>query len=76
MGLQQSKDELLYQQVGYGNSEGIKSLRNEGAGLEVCLKFDSSCKIRGFWFEFNSFRVQFEGHLSQFKLSSSPLRPL
>ncbi|KAL7609549.1 hypothetical protein Lser_V15G13887 [Lactuca serriola] len=34
MGLQQSKDELLYQQVGYGNSEGIKSLRNEGAGLE------------------------------------------
>ncbi|KAL4567510.1 hypothetical protein LXL04_023095 [Taraxacum kok-saghyz] len=34
MGLQQSKDELLYQQVTYGNSEGIKSLRNEGAGLE------------------------------------------
>ncbi|CAH1412423.1 unnamed protein product [Lactuca virosa] len=34
MGLQQSKDELLYQQVGYGNTEGIKSLRNEGAGLE------------------------------------------
>ncbi|KAI3504075.1 hypothetical protein L1887_32619 [Cichorium endivia] len=34
MGLQQSKDELLYQQVGYGNTEGIKTLRNEGAGLE------------------------------------------
>ena len=28
-----SKDELLYQQVTYGNSEGIKSLRNEGAGF-------------------------------------------
>ncbi|KAJ9546954.1 hypothetical protein OSB04_019497 [Centaurea solstitialis] len=34
MGLQQSKDELLYQQVSYGTTEGIKSLRNEGAGLE------------------------------------------
>ncbi|KAD4178189.1 hypothetical protein E3N88_26780 [Mikania micrantha] len=34
MGLQQSKDELLYQQVSYGNSEGIKKLRSEGAGLE------------------------------------------
>ncbi|KAJ0769949.1 hypothetical protein HanLR1_Chr03g0118161 [Helianthus annuus] len=35
MGLQQSKDELLYQQVSYGNSEGIKKLRSEGAGVEV-----------------------------------------
>ncbi|BFG14134.1 hypothetical protein CerSpe_004080 [Prunus speciosa] len=34
MGLQQSKDELLYQQVSYGNIEGIKALRREGAGLE------------------------------------------
>ncbi|CAI9118162.1 OLC1v1019692C2 [Oldenlandia corymbosa var. corymbosa] len=34
MGQQQSKDELLYQQVSYGNSEGIKALRREGAGLE------------------------------------------
>ncbi|KAK4586066.1 hypothetical protein RGQ29_023302 [Quercus rubra] len=34
MGQQQSKDELLYQQVSYGNAEGIKSLRREGAGLE------------------------------------------
>ncbi|KAK4482464.1 hypothetical protein RD792_009621 [Penstemon davidsonii] len=34
MGQQQSKDELLYQQVNYGNIEGIKALRNEGAGLE------------------------------------------
>ncbi|KAL5542277.1 hypothetical protein UlMin_009987 [Ulmus minor] len=34
MGQQQSKDELLYQQVGYGNIEGIKHLRREGAGLE------------------------------------------
>ncbi|VVA16094.1 PREDICTED: putative E3 ubiquitin-ligase [Prunus dulcis] len=34
MGLQQSKDELLYQQVSYGNIEGIKSLCREGAGLE------------------------------------------
>ena len=37
MGQQQSKDELLYQQVSYGNAEGIKSLRREGAGLEVRL---------------------------------------
>ena len=35
MGQQQSKDELLYQQVNYGNVEGIKALRSEGAGLEV-----------------------------------------
>ncbi|OVA02390.1 zinc finger protein [Macleaya cordata] len=34
MGQQQSKDELLYQQVNYANIEGIKQLRNEGAGLE------------------------------------------
>ncbi|KAL1806417.1 hypothetical protein ACET3Z_029485 [Daucus carota] len=34
MGQQQSKDELLYQQVNYGNIEGIKSLRSDGAGLE------------------------------------------
>lgn len=34
MGQQQSKDELLYQQVNYGNTEGIKALRNDGAGLE------------------------------------------
>lgn len=37
MGQQQSKDELLYQQVNYGNIEGIKALRNDGAGLEVSL---------------------------------------
>ncbi|XP_020204281.1 putative E3 ubiquitin-protein ligase XBAT35 [Cajanus cajan] len=34
MGQGQSKDEVLYQQVGYGNSEGIKTLHREGAGLE------------------------------------------
>ncbi|XP_077250741.1 putative E3 ubiquitin-protein ligase XBOS34 isoform X1 [Tasmannia lanceolata] len=34
MGQTQSKDELLYQQVSYGNVEGIKALRGEGAGLE------------------------------------------
>ncbi|XVF28596.1 hypothetical protein REPUB_Repub15cG0043400 [Reevesia pubescens] len=34
MGQQQSKDELLYDQVSYGNTEGIKALRREGAGLE------------------------------------------
>nr|DAD36788.1 TPA_asm: hypothetical protein HUJ06_007429 [Nelumbo nucifera] len=34
MGQQQSKEELLYQQVNYANTEGIKSLRGEGAGLE------------------------------------------
>jgi hypothetical protein len=37
MGLQQSKDELVYQQVSYGNAEGIKALCREGAGLEVLL---------------------------------------
>nr|XP_023879139.1 putative E3 ubiquitin-protein ligase XBAT34 isoform X2 [Quercus suber]XP_023879140.1 putative E3 ubiquitin-protein ligase XBAT34 isoform X2 [Quercus suber] len=34
MGQQQSKDELLYQQVSYDNADGIKSLRREGASLE------------------------------------------
>ncbi|KAF5941882.1 hypothetical protein HYC85_019524 [Camellia sinensis] len=34
MGQQQSKDELLFQQVNNGNIEGIKSLHREGAGLE------------------------------------------
>lgn len=34
MGLTQSKDEQLYQQVNYGNVEGIKSLHREGASLE------------------------------------------
>ncbi|KAL6989927.1 hypothetical protein U1Q18_015680 [Sarracenia purpurea var. burkii] len=34
MGQQQSKGELLYQQVNYGNVEGIKALHREGAGLE------------------------------------------
>ncbi|KAF8388236.1 hypothetical protein HHK36_026902 [Tetracentron sinense] len=34
MGQQQSKDELVYQQVNYGNVEGIKALCREGAGLE------------------------------------------
>ncbi|KAK0606939.1 hypothetical protein LWI29_006653 [Acer saccharum] len=34
MGQQQSKGELLYQQVNYGNTEGIKTLCRDGAGLE------------------------------------------
>ncbi|KAL6639428.1 hypothetical protein ACP70R_023158 [Stipagrostis hirtigluma subsp. patula] len=34
MGLQQSKEELLYQQVNYGNIDGIRALRAQGAGLE------------------------------------------
>lgn len=34
MGQGQSKSELLYQQVSYGNSDGIKALHREGAGLE------------------------------------------
>ncbi|CAL5337410.1 hypothetical protein CsSME_00020620 [Camellia sinensis var. sinensis] len=34
MGQRQSKDELVYQQVNYGNVEGIKALRRGGAGLE------------------------------------------
>ncbi|XXG61992.1 hypothetical protein AAC387_Pa05g0456 [Persea americana] len=53
MGQQQSKEELIYQQVNYGNIEGIKVLRREGGGLEwvdkegktplivACLKPDS-----------------------------------
>ena len=35
MGQQQSKGELLFEQVSYGNSEGIQSLHREGADLEV-----------------------------------------
>ncbi|PKA59246.1 putative E3 ubiquitin-protein ligase XBOS34 [Apostasia shenzhenica] len=34
MGASSSKEELLYQQVNYGNAEGIKGLRRDGAGLE------------------------------------------
>lgn len=34
MGQSQSKDELLHQQVSYGNVEGIKALHSQGAGLE------------------------------------------
>ncbi|KAL5990573.1 hypothetical protein ACLOJK_011475 [Asimina triloba] len=34
MGQQTSKEELLYHQVSYGNVEGIKRLREDGAGLE------------------------------------------
>ncbi|KAJ7979854.1 Ankyrin repeat-containing protein [Quillaja saponaria] len=34
MGQRQSKGELLYQQVSYGNTEGIKALHREGADLE------------------------------------------
>ncbi|XP_023641749.1 putative E3 ubiquitin-protein ligase XBAT35 isoform X2 [Capsella rubella] len=34
MGQQQSKGELLYQQVSYGNAEGIRTLRRDGADLE------------------------------------------
>ncbi|XWS13861.1 hypothetical protein CRYUN_Cryun36dG0075300 [Craigia yunnanensis] len=34
MGLQQSKDELLYNQVICGDTEGIKALCRDGAGLE------------------------------------------
>ncbi|KAI3829057.1 hypothetical protein L1987_03171 [Smallanthus sonchifolius] len=34
MGLRQSKDELLYQQVSHGNTEAVRKLRSEGAGLE------------------------------------------
>ncbi|KAI9195908.1 hypothetical protein LWI28_019278 [Acer negundo] len=34
MGQQQSKAELLYQQVNYGNTDGIKALCRDGAGLE------------------------------------------
>ncbi|URE01607.1 Ankyrin repeat [Musa troglodytarum] len=34
MGARQSKEELLYQQVNYGNIEGIRALHSQGAGLE------------------------------------------
>ncbi|KAL3507629.1 hypothetical protein ACH5RR_033011 [Cinchona calisaya] len=34
MGQQQSREELIYQLVNYGSTEGIKSLRSDGAGLE------------------------------------------
>ncbi|KAI4318038.1 hypothetical protein L6164_025848 [Bauhinia variegata] len=34
MGQQQSRGELVYQQVSYGNAEGIKVLHREGASLE------------------------------------------
>ncbi|XP_019452158.1 PREDICTED: putative E3 ubiquitin-protein ligase XBAT34 [Lupinus angustifolius] len=34
MGQSQSKDDLLFQQVNYGNIEGIKALHIQGAGLE------------------------------------------
>ncbi|OWM70458.1 putative E3 ubiquitin-protein ligase XBAT35 isoform X2 [Punica granatum] len=34
MGQKQSKDELLYNQVNYGNIEGIKALCRDGASLE------------------------------------------
>ncbi|XP_050374387.1 putative E3 ubiquitin-protein ligase XBAT34 isoform X2 [Argentina anserina] len=34
MGLQQSKEELLYDHVGSANVDGIKSLHSQGAGLE------------------------------------------
>ncbi|KAJ3688932.1 hypothetical protein LUZ61_018096 [Rhynchospora tenuis] len=34
IGMQQSKDELLYEQVKHGNIKEIKTLRNQGAGLE------------------------------------------
>lgn len=42
MGQQQSKDELLYNQVNYGNTEGIKGLRRDGASLEVIFSSSSS----------------------------------
>ncbi|KAL8026423.1 hypothetical protein ABFX02_14G026600 [Erythranthe guttata] len=34
MGQQQSRDELLYRQVNYGNVDGIKALHSQGASLE------------------------------------------
>jgi hypothetical protein len=37
MGLQQSKEELLYQQVNYGNIEGIRTLKAQGAGVEASI---------------------------------------
>ncbi|CAL1406653.1 unnamed protein product [Linum trigynum] len=38
MGQNQSKYELVYQQVSYGNAEGIKTLCREGTSLEVMPK--------------------------------------
>lgn len=40
MGLQQSKEELVYQQVNYGNADGIRALRAQGAGLEARMRFE------------------------------------
>ncbi|KAJ4805678.1 RING/U-box superfamily protein [Rhynchospora pubera] len=34
IGMQQSKDQLLYEQVKHGNIKEIRTLRNQGAGLE------------------------------------------
>ena len=45
MGQQQSKGELLFQQVSYGNAEGIRSLRREGADLEVWLIVEFDRKL-------------------------------
>ncbi|XP_076945792.1 putative E3 ubiquitin-protein ligase XBAT35, partial [Bidens hawaiensis] len=47
MGLQQSKDELLYQQVTNANTEAIKKLRTEGAALEVFIQFHSLADKEG-----------------------------
>ncbi|KAI3823464.1 hypothetical protein L1987_04900 [Smallanthus sonchifolius] len=38
MGFQLSKDELLYQQVSHGNTEAVRKLRSEDAGLELNLR--------------------------------------
>ncbi|XP_020584919.1 probable E3 ubiquitin-protein ligase XBOS34 [Phalaenopsis equestris] len=38
MGVNQSKEELLYQQVNFGNIEGVKALHREGARLEFIDK--------------------------------------
>jgi hypothetical protein len=42
MGLQQSKEELLYQQVNYGNIEGIRTLKAQGAGVEARITISIS----------------------------------
>lgn len=44
MGQQQSKEELLYENVLNGNIEAVKSLWSEGAGLEVFLSSISVSK--------------------------------
>lgn len=51
MGQQQSKDELLYQQVNYGNVEGIKALCRDGANLEVCSDccYEKDLILMRFW---------------------------